>query len=197
MSTKPETTVTETVANPVVGEAGVIAIVSKGGNIARVIGNYATKKYKIDLFDGVAGLDDASATRVNCLSILVDALLTIETRGITGIIAIHTVSLVISEILSGHQYWVANGGKKRDGSVLSETEMSLWVKFAELYPKYMANIAIKPLPTQRQQDKNAKKTARDRDAEYDFLLQVTDEAWTLVEPAKATKIEGDGTGLAF
>lgn len=166
-------------------------IVSRGGETAILKADGGKKQYHIAIAPPKHTADGESSTRINCLAALIDVLKGVKEKASTlnGVMNIYTVGLVKKAIDEGYyKHWLTTG--KTQKNELSDTEIALWNEFVDLYfdRDLMLHINIKDVPSMRQQNNNSKRSARDRDPQYDFLLLLSEKAWSSVKPVEPTVI---------
>jgi hypothetical protein len=82
------------------------------------------------------------ATRINCLSVIVETLKNIQAHNADGeLFVIHTLDQFISWVDTA-KYWIRDG-KKLDGTEVNAVELDLWKEFFTVYKEVCEDVIFK------------------------------------------------------
>lgn len=171
-----------------------IMVVSRGGEVCRISQNPSKGTTKKMVYEACVEPSIQGATRINCLSIIVETMRKLkegkleETKDIA---TIYTVGLVSDMVDHGtFKHWMNNGGKKLDGSAVNETELLLWGEFVTLYKELFMNLNFKNISAI-----SIKDNARFRPTKEQIALsKLATMAWESVAEAEPV-VEENADGL--
>lgn len=165
-----------------------MVIVGQGNAVTRVAYNTATRAAGFQDYEPTVGVDIKGATRINTLAVVVRTLEQLAEKDLTTEsepTVFYTLNQVTDFVHNGtFKFWLLNGGKKQGGEDVTEVEIGLWTRFAELYSQMYNHIIFKDVSSVNV-PKNPRFTVS---MDIKILAEFVDKSWERVRKNMATEV---------